>query len=273
MAKEQEDLNTGQLVAGTEDLNSAQAVTEQDLNQSVTEKQAETLADGTNENKTVKYSEFKKANDAKIAAEELLKKQEQDHLSQMAILQANQQPVQTQAQPLSDYDQAKTDLGLANTEYVSEVERSAIHTRMTEIMNVRSQQSAAALTNQQFELSHSDFGSVVGLRNPVTGQIQPTAEVMKILTEKPHLTAAALASSQGAYQIVIQERELTKLREQTTVQEEHLKQQGIDTKLAPVSGAAAAGGALSTKTAGTITLEQQEENERKVAAGEFSKKG
>ena len=140
---------------------------------------------------------------------------------------------------------------------------------MAELMNVRSQQSAAFLTNQQYELSHSDFGSVVGLRNPVTGQIQPTAEISKILTEKSYLTAAANASSRGAYEIVMNERKLNELATQNAVQEEHLKQQGIDTKLAPVSGAAAAGGAIPAQSQGAITIEQQQENERRVAAGEL----
>lgn len=267
MAKETKDLNTGQSVADP-DLNKAQVVIEPDLTASGQGK----LADGTDENKTVKYSEFKKANEAKIALEEQLKKQEQEHQTQMAILQANQQPTQAQTQPLSDYDQAKANLGLANEEYLDESQRSGVMTEMTKIVNTRSQQAAATFTNQQFELSHSDFASVVGLRNSLTGAIQPTAEILKILTEKPYLAAAANASSQGAYEIVMNERRLQELTQQNTVQGEHLKQQGIDTKLAPVSGAAAAGGAMQAAS-GTVTVEQQREMEEKVAAGEFNKKG
>ncbi|KKK64082.1 hypothetical protein LCGC14_2987820, partial [marine sediment metagenome] len=265
------DLNKSQSVADA-DLNKNQSVAGTDLNQSVTEKQAETLADGTDENKTVPYSEMKKAIDARTEAEEKLAKQEQDHATQMAILQANQQPVQSQTQPVPDYDQAKADLGLTNEAYIDEVQRSKIFVRMTELINVRSRQSAANFSNQQFEGSHSDFGSVVGLRNPVTNQVQPTAELLKIITEKPYLAAAASASSQGAYEIVIQQRELDKLQQQNIVQEEHLKQQGIDTKLAPVSGAAAAGGSMAAAT-GIVTVEQQREMEERVAAGEFNQKG
>lgn len=268
MTDVKEDLNKGQLVADP-DLNKTQVVTESDLNAPGQGEPAK-LADGTDENKTVKYSEFKKANDAKIVLEEQLKTQEQDHINQMALLQANQQPVQQVQQPLSDYDQAKTNLGLAGEEYLDESQRSGVHTEMTKLMNTRNQQSVAALSNQQFEISHSDFGSVVGLRNPGTGVVQPTAEISKILTEKPYLTAAAYASSQGAYEIVMNERRLQELTQQNTVQEEHLKQQGIDTKLAPVSAAAAAGGALPAQAAGAITPEQQVENERKVAAGELN---
>ena len=268
MSEENKDLNKSQSVADP-DLNKDQSVAGQDLNQSVTEKQVVTLADGTDENKTVPYAEMKKAIDDRKTVEEQL----QQTQAQMAILQANQQPAQSQVkQPLSDYDQAKTDLGLAGEEYMDESQRGKVYTRMTEIMNTRSQQSAAAFSNQQFESSHSDFTSVVGVRNPLTGTIQPTAEILKILTEQPHLTAAAYASSQGAYDIVMKEREITKLREQNTVQEEHLKQQGIDTKLAPVSGAAAAGGSMAAAT-GIVTVEQQREMEERVAAGEFNQKG
>lgn len=272
MAEETKDLNKSQSVAEA-DLNKSQSVAGTDLSASGQGDEPGKLADGTDENKTVPYSEMKKAIDAKKAAEELLAKQTQEHQTQMAILQANQQPVtQTQTQPLSDYDQAKADLGLANEEYVDESQRSKIHSRMTEIMNARSQQTNAALSNQQFELSHPDFGSVVGLRNPINGAIQPTAEIQKILTEKPYLTVTAFASSQGAYEIVMNERKLNELTQQNTVQEEHLKQQGIETKLAPISGAAAAGGAVNAQ-AGTVTLQQQEQMEERVASGEFNQKG
>lgn len=260
MAKEEKDVNTEQNVAAQ---GVSQPATGDGVTQVTTEKTDE---------KAVPYDRFKEVNDAKNAAEELLQKQAQEHQAQMAILQANQQPAQqVQTQPLSDYDQAKTDLGLAGEEYMDESQRSKVYSRMTEIMNARSQQTNAALSNQQFENSHPDFGNVVGLRNSLTGTIQPTAEILKILTEKPHLTPAAYASSQGAYEIVMQQRRIDELQQQNTVQEEHLKQQGIDTKLAPVSGAAAAGGAVNTQ-AGTVTVKQQEEMEERVASGEFNTK-
>lgn len=263
MSENKEDLNNGQSVAGS-DLNSAQPVTGQDLQPTGQGK----LADGTDENKTVPYSELKKAIDEKNAAEQRIREQEELYRSQMAMAQANQ-PVQPQ-QPLSDYDQAKADLGLAGEEFLDEGQRSKVFARMTEIMNIRNQQATITLANQQFEATHPDFSSVVGLRNPVTGQIQPSAEILKILTEKPYLTAAAGASSQGAYEIVMQQRQIDKLRQENAVNQEHLQQQNIDNTLAPVSGAAAAGGAVTT-TGGSITVEQQLEMERRVAAGEFQK--
>ena len=264
MAEEKKDVNTEQTVVA-QDVN--QLVTGDDVTQVTTEEKDE------KDKQAVPYERFKEVNDAKNTAEELLAKQTQDHQNQMAILQANQQPVQTQTQPLSDYDQAKADLGLTGEEYLDESQRSKVHTRMVELTNVRGVQANAAFSNQQFEVSHPDFGSVVGLYNPLTGKVQPTAEIQKIITEKPYLAAAANASSQGAYEVVMNERRLQELTQQNTVQEEHLKQQGIDTKLAPVSGAAAAGGALPAQTTGTVTLEQQQQAEERVAAGEFNKKG
>lgn len=266
MAEENKDLNTNQSVTGS-DLNNAQVVAEPDLNASG-QGEGELLADGSDENKKVPYTELKKAIDEKNAAEEQAKLLQ----SQMALINANQQQqvVQSQPQqPLSVYEQAKADLGLTGEEFIDESQRGKIYARINEITQLQNQQTAAAIANQQFEASHPDFGNVVGLRNPLNGQIQPTAEISKILTEKPHLIPAAYASSQGAYEIVMQQRKLDELQKQNTAQEEHLKQQGIDTKLAPVSGAAATGGALSAKTAGAISAEQQAENERKVAAGEF----
>lgn len=260
MPDDNKDLNKTQPVTEP-DLNNAPVVTEPDLNAPGQGK----LKDGTDENKTVPYSELKKAIDERKAVEERAKLLQ----DQMALIQANQ-PVQQQPQePLSDYDKAKAELGYAGEEYLDESQRSRVHAKMTELINTRNQQASAAYANQQFEITHPDFGSVVGLRNPVTNQIQPSAEILKILTEKPYLTAAAYASSQGAYEIVMQQREIEKLQQQNSVNQEHLNQQKVDTKLAPVSGAAAAGGAVANN-AGVITVEQQLENERKIAAGEIS---
>ncbi len=269
MVEENTDLNKGQVVTDP-DLNKEQLVADPDLT-TPSQGDAEgdtTLKDGTDENKTVKYADFKKVNDAKKAAEE----REKLLQDQLAIAQTQQQPVQTQSQqPLTDYDQAKTDLGLKDEEYLDESQRSQIFARMAEITNTRSQQSAILLSNQQFVNSHSDFSSVVGLYNPATGLVQPTAEMAKILSEKPHLNAAANASHQGAYKIVMEQREFAKLQQQNAVNQEHLKQQGIDLKEAPVSGAAAAGGSINA-TGVSVTLEQQEAMEQRVANGEFNTK-
>ena len=263
MSEETKDLNTNQSVAdsGLKE----QPATAQDLtNQSVTDEQAKTLADGTASDKPVSYDEFKKANDAKNAAEEQTRLLQ----GQMQILQANQQPVQ-QVQPKTTLDQAMVELGVTADELYGESMINVMN-RKAELDTLQSHQNNSHYANQQFESTHQDFTSVVGLRNPVTGVVQPSAEILKILTEKPYLTTTAHASSQGAYEIVMQERELAKLKEQNNVNQEHLKQQGIDNKTSVVSGAAAGGGAISNKTTGAITVEQQLENERLVELGQLN---
>lgn len=272
MAEENKDLNSSQSVAGS-GLNKDQSATGQDLSASGQGDEPGKLADGTDENKPVPFAEMKKAIDGRKTAEEAQKVAEanaQTLADQMRIMQANQQPAQQPQQPASVYEQAKADLGLAGAEYITEAERGQIYARINEITQLQNQQSAVVFANQQFESSHPDFGNVVGLRNPVNGQIQPTAEILKILTEKPYLAATAYASSQGAYEIVMNERKFNELQQKNVINEEHLKQQGIDISLAPVSGAAAAGGAVTT-TGAAITVEQQRENERRVADGELQK--
>lgn len=207
--------------------------------------------------KTAAEAERKKRQEAE-AQTQLLREQ-------MALQQAN--PVQQTTQPVSDYEQAKANIGLAGEEYIDETQRGAIFTEINRIINARSQQNAQATANQQFINTHPDYFDVVGKQ--VGNQMMPSAEITKILQEKPHLTAAAYASSQGAYQIVMDERKLQELMEKNIVNDEHLKQNDIDNKTSVVSGAAAGGGAI-TAHAGTATLEQQEEMEQRVANGEFN---
>ena len=157
---------------------------------------------------------------------------------QMALIQANpvQQQVQAQ-QPLSDYDQAKTNLGIAGEDYIDESQRGAIYTEVNRITNIRTQRTQGVLANQRFMVTHSDYSEVVGRQ--VGNQMVPSAEITEILQRKPYLNAAAYASAEGAYNIVMQERQLKELEQKNTVNEEHLQQNQIDNKTAPVSGAAA----------------------------------
>jgi hypothetical protein len=266
MAEENKDLNKNQSVADS-DLNKDQSVAGQDLNALGQGGQAKTLADGEDKDKkTVKYSEFEKTNEAKKAAEE----QVQTLQGQMRLMVANQQPVQPQPpqQPKTTLEQAMIDCGVTADEMYGETTIRVLN-RKSELDALQNQHTSAALANQQFESSHPDYGNVVGVRNPLTGAIQPTAEILKILTEKPHLAATAYASSKGAYEIVMQERELEKLRQENTVNQEHLEQRGLEDKLKPTSGAAA-GGAMNTAS-GKVTVEQQQEMEERVASGEFNK--
>ena len=192
-----------------------------------------------------------------------LEQSEQLLRDQLTVANATQQQAQIVA-PLSDYDQAKTNLGLAGEEYIEETQRGKIYAEINRITNARNQQSAQLSTNQSFISLHPDYNEVVG-RYAGT-QFIPSAEITELVQRKPYLAATAFASAEGAYQIVMDERKLKTLDQKTTVQEEHLNQQGIATKLAPVSGAAAAGGAI-TAGAGAITLEQQTENEQRVENG------
>ena len=259
----EKDLNKSQSVADA-DLKD-QVVAGSDLINQVVADEAKTLADGTDENKTVKYSEMKKAIEARDAAEEkaqLLK-------SQMDLLTANQLPEQSArpVQPKTTMEQAMTEVGVTADEMYGEAMVKVMN-RKYELDVAQSQQMAAGFANHQFEATHPDFGTVVGIRHPVTKQIIPSAEIQKILTEKPHLAASAYSSSQAAYQLVMDERKLKELEQQVAIQAEHQKQKDIDIKTSVVSGAAAGTGAVKS-TPGTITREQQEEIERQVASGKI----
>ncbi|KKL63466.1 hypothetical protein LCGC14_2174830 [marine sediment metagenome] len=263
-----EDLNNEQSVA-TQDLNSAGAVNQQDLNQSVTGTQDEVLADGSKKSeKTVKYEEFEKANQkakdeeaARILAEQKLAQsvqQTQNLADQMAVSQQT-------AQPVSIYDQAKIDLGFANEEYPTEAQRSQINSRMFELQNNAINQRARAITDQQFIQSHSDIVEVVGTGIGTQG-FRASIELTKILNEKSHLVPSA-QTPEGAYQVVMAERELTKLQNASVSAQEHQKR--IDDATQPMGGSAAGGGAVGdSNSQQMMTREAVLEIERKLANGE-----
>lgn len=208
---------------------------------------------------------FKGAYEAEKLKRVQLEQSEQLLRDQLTVAQANQPQVQV-AEPKSVYDQAKVNLGLAEEEFIEESQRGKIYAEINRITNTENQQNAQLTANQIFISAHPDYNEVVG--RYAGNQFIPSAEITELVKSKPYLAATAYASAQGAYQIVMDERKLKELGQKTTVQEEHLKQHGIDTKLAPVSAAAAAGGAV-TAGAGTPTVEQQQEMEQKVENGEF----
>lgn len=233
MVEENKDLNTSQSVADSDLTASGQG---EDLNASG---QGETLADGDDKDKkVVKYVEFEKTNKAKIAAE-----QEVVNLTQqMQILSANQQqqtaPVQTQTQTI--YDQARVDCGLQDEEYMTETQRGQVIQRTIEIQNAAQQQQQQAVSNQRFVQEHADYGEVVGKQ--IGNNFQMSPELLKIITEKPHLANAIYASNESAYKIVMEERELAKLQKTAASNQEHLARQGIDDNTNPLGGSAAGGG-------------------------------
>ncbi len=207
---------------------------------------------------------FKSAYEAEKLKRQQSEQAEQLLRDQLTVANANQQQAMTQ--PFSDYDQAKANLGLAGEEYIEEAQRGKIYAEVNRITNARNEQTVQLAANRQFVSLHPDFNEVVGTY--MGTQFVPSAEITELVKRKPYLSAAAFASSEGAYQIVMDERKLKTLDLKTTVQGEHLTQQGIANKLAPVSGAAAGGGAI-TAGAGTPTLQQQQEMEKRVESGEF----
>lgn len=264
MPEENKDLNTSQLVADP-DLNNAPVVTEPDLNASG---QGDKLADGDDKDKkTVKYTEFEKANKAKAAAEEKARILQE----QIQILAANQQqqpaPAQVTSQPVTVYDQARADLGLQDEEYPTETDRGRIIQRTIELQNAAQQQNQQAVSNQRFIQEHADFGEVVGRQIGNNFQLSP--ELLKIITEKPHLANAAYSGSQGAYKIVMDERKLVELEKNATANQEHLTRQGIDNKTEPLGGSAAGGGSAGDpNNQQMMSREQVKEIERKLANDE-----
>lgn len=188
---------------------------------------------------------------------------------QMALLQANQQ-VQTQQvqQPTSTYERALQDCGFRDEVYLSQEQQIKVNARKDQLDATNLQQQQSAIANQQFVQSHSDYGAAVGQNNMVTGQFMVSAELQKILMEKPHLRGSCL-TSEGAYKVVMEQRELAKL---TTTSQQQQTQQQIDTKLSPMSPAAAGGGAVD-RTVGQITENSTAEDIRKVQeqvrAGKF----
>lgn len=261
MPDENKDLNNSQLVADP-DLNNAPVVTEPDLNASG---QGGKLADGDDkEKKTVKYTEFEKANKAKVAAEE----EARILREQMQIMAVNQQqtiqPAQTPAQPLTVYEQARVDLGLQDEEYPSETDRGRIFQRVIEIQNAVNQQQRQAQSNQQFIQTHADYGEVVGRQIGNNFQLSP--ELLEIITKKPHLANAAYSSAQSAYKVVMDERKLAELEKTATANQEHLARQGIDNKTDPLGGSAAGGGgAGDPNNQQMLTREQVREIEARLA--------
>lgn len=267
----EEDLNNEQSVA-TQDLNKADVVNQQDLSQPVAGQQDEILADGSKKSeKTVKYEEFEKANQkakeqetARILAEQKLEQsiqQTQILVDQMAAPQQTAQPTQ----PVSAYDQAKIDLGLAGEEYISEADKGKIFARMTEIQNAGFRQQAQTLSNQQFIQSHPDCSEVVGTGIGTRG-FRASAELTKIFNEKPHLVPSA-QTPEGAYQVVMDERKLTELQSASASNQEH--QERVNAATLPMGGSAAGGGgAGDPNNQQMMTREQVLEIERRLANDE-----
>lgn len=257
------DLEKDQLVAdpGLK----ADPAPQQDLNQPVTG-QDDLLADGTKEeDKTVKYAEFKKANEAKKLAEEQAAFAQQ----QLQIIQANQQPAPqvTQPQAGSTYELAMQQLNLTADDLYDGGNQLRIQNRKAELDMQLQQQQSANTANQQFMTSHPDFNQVVGIVNPANQTImQWSAEALALKQKKPWLN---LQTAQGLYEAVMEERKLLDLEKKAAVNTEHLNRQEIDTNTQPMGGSAAGGGgAGDAKNQVMMTREQSLEIRAKLANGE-----
>ncbi len=265
------DLNNEESVA-TQDLNKADVVNQQDLNKAGSvdqQNQEEKLADGTDPNKAVKYSELKKATDAKNesdaratdAEEKAAYAQRQlELMQQQALVNAN--PPQ---QPKSSMEQAMIDCGVVEDDLYGAAQVQVMN-RKDQIDAARVQQQQANFSIQQFVLQHPDISQVVGSVNPVTGQITSMSpELMSLLTKKPHYAGGNLPI---LYDAVIQERELSKFEKEQVVLNEHQARTGVDSQALPMGGSAAGGGTGGDVQQKMMTREQVLDIERKLANGE-----
>lgn len=261
------DLNKDQSVTDP-DLNSADAVNQQDLtDQSVTDQNQDVLADGTSKDKTVKYSEFEKANKrAKEAEEAQMTAQRQLELYQAQVqgqLQA-QQTQQVQQGPKTNTERAMAELGLTVDDLYGENQVKLMN-RKEQLDAVTAQNQNAAFANLQFIATHPDTSQIVGSVNPTTGNIMTKSpELAAILAKKPYLVNACV-SVQATYEIVMQERKLADFEKNKAVDEEVRTRQGVDNATAPLGGSAAGGGGSGEVTQGQrlLTREQSRDLEAK----------
>ncbi|KKN77226.1 hypothetical protein LCGC14_0362040 [marine sediment metagenome] len=243
MDKNENDLNNDQVVTD-QDLNKTDAVNQSGLqDQSATDQNqdVETLADGTKKDKSVKYSEFEKANKRAKDAEEAQMTAERSLELYQANVAGQQTATQQQAQPTGTvYEQAMAQLGLTEDDlYGGNIVK--VNNLVAQMNTAISQQQTTFNANQQFVNSHSDFSQVVGSVNPATGAvITPSVEVAALLQTNPYL---ANASYQVIYNEVIKARKFAEFEKTVAANKEHLDRQNIDTASDPMGGSAAGGGA------------------------------
>ncbi len=236
----EKDLNNDQPVTD-QDLNKADLVDQQGLtDQPATDQKQDLLADGTSKDKTVKYSEFEKANKkAKDAEEGRLFAERQ--LELVVAQQQGQQMTQGQTVPKTSMEQAMLEYNVTADDLFGEV-MIKVMARKDEIDNVVRQQQNTSFANQQFISTHPDVAQVVGSVNPATGQVMTMSpELAAILVKKPYLTGAC-TTVQAVYDIVMQERKLVKFEQNDAANKEHQTRQDVETATQPLGGSAAGGG-------------------------------
>lgn len=268
----EQDANIDQNVAGQQ-ADSAQVAAGQDVTGQSSA--GDVAAGDTNQDKgPVPYDRFKEVNEAKneaVKAQEAAEQATRTAQDQLAVAMANPvQQVQPQVQqPLSTFEQAMADCGATAEELPYDgAMQVKVQNRKEQLEQIKQNSTQQFLENRQFINSHPDYGEAVGKTSPTTGQIVPSAEITEILQRKPHLTAAAYASAQGAYNIVMDERKLTKFEADQATLKEHQDRQGIDNETLPLGGSAAGGGAAGDVQQKMMTREQVLEVEAKLAGGE-----
>lgn len=258
------DLNNDQSV--TDQGLQADPANQQDLNtaDSVDQQSQETLADGDNKaEKTVKYSEFEKANNRAKAAEE-----QTAHAQRTMELMQQNAVAPSQTTPMTAGQQALKDLNLTEDElYGPNV--VAYTDRKDQILAAQNQQSNALNATRQFAMAHPDINEVVGSVNPSTGQItQVSSELLAILNTKPYLREAC-TTLENAYQIVMDNRPTKAEPTPEEIQAE--AQRKVDLATAPLGGSAAggSGGGGTHQGQGLLSREQVRQTELDIAAGKY----
>lgn len=189
----------------------------------------------------VPYERFKEVNDKSKANEERAAKaeRERDLLTQQ-ILAASQTPVQQpQMKPQEDYF---TRLGLGKDDYPTvEQQRQIMYWQQQDFMQVMQAQKLLA--------QKSDFYDVVGRPNPVTGQVEASESLKKVISQDPELRGIEILAMSNpvmariAYQLAFQQKKIDELAGTAGASAEFLKQQAIRDKTSVVSAQAAGGSA------------------------------
>lgn len=223
--------------------------------------QATAPADG--ENQDVQVEAFKTKAEDEVKKRQAIEAENENLKQQMQLITANQASVQPQvpAQPKTLFEQCAERLGFGDGSYLTGEQHG-------QVLQLMIQVQGNVATTQNYIQSHPDFVQVAGTIHQQTGQLIPSAELQKILTEKPQLRSLA-ASPQGAYELVMQERKLAELEKNATANQEHLTRQEFDNKTEPLGGSAAGGGgAGDPNNQQMMSREQVREIEQKLADGE-----
>lgn len=217
--------------------------------------------------------EWKSKHDAAVAQarDEKRKRQELEarlqNMEQMLAIKTANPPQTPQATTL--YEQVANEMGYGDEPYHTAQQQGQILQEVTRRMN-------AAQQANTFIASHPDYFDVVG-RN-VNGTFIPSDEIVKIVNDAkaigndgPYMQA--MSGPAGAYNLVMQHRELQRLRELSDSTKNRTKQAEIEQQIhnhtAPMSPGSGAGATRTVKPEAITTKEEADEIRRRIMAGEF----